>query len=308
MMDSEVIVESEVGEGSRFSFILSLEKAEDISEGYDISRLSKKKIIYLDSNKSAIAIIKSISSELGLSIDCYESIEDAGAIKNICGIDILINALPLKQTANIRTELFAECHSRPKSLAVVKDMSSDSLMEVKIQKYDSFMIKPLRLNTFYQMLKECLEVNDGFVEIPLEQQEQNKIFMMKTAEIDKAMMETDVLLVDDNEINQELTQELLKQAGVTVKSASNGQEALDCLSSEDVIFMDLKMPVMDGFNATKIIRERGVKTPIVALTANVFDSDRQACAEAGMDDFLPKPVKNDLLREVISKYSSKFQV
>ena len=102
------------------------------------------------------------------------------------------------------------------------------------------------------------------------------------------------LVVEDNALNQEIAQALLEEAGLLVTLADNGKIAVNLFERQifDVIFMDMQMPVMDGLVATKHIRaiERDKRTPIIAMTANAMDSDRQQCLEAGMDDHISKPV------------------
>ncbi len=119
---------------------------------------------------------------------------------------------------------------------------------------------------------------------------------------------TRVLLVEDNLINQDLATELLATIGCTTTIAGNGAEALEQLSATrfDVVLMDCQMPVMDGLSATRswraCEREAGVpRTPIVALTANAMQGDREACLEAGMDDYLSKPFNARQLRELLPK-------
>lgn len=114
-----------------------------------------------------------------------------------------------------------------------------------------------------------------------------------------------VLLVEDNAINQRLATILLQRMGCQVDVAVNGIEALKktAVSQYELILMDVQMPEMDGFAATRAIRaaERERRTPIVAMTANVFDQDRDACAEAGMDGFLAKPIDFAQLRQTVQE-------
>ncbi|XGC81365.1 response regulator [Bdellovibrio bacteriovorus] len=110
-----------------------------------------------------------------------------------------------------------------------------------------------------------------------------------------------VLLVDDVEDNRILVQRLLTKRGATVTSASDGQEGLTKALSEDfdVILMDIQMPVMDGYEATRKLRASGYKKPIIALTAHAMKDDRERCLEAGCSDYLTKPVQLDELTRTI---------
>lgn len=114
-----------------------------------------------------------------------------------------------------------------------------------------------------------------------------------------------VLVVEDNEFNQELAAELLSSQGVVVTVAANGREAVELVQANrfDAILMDCHMPVMDGYEATMHLRRNGEDLPIIAMTANVSEEDRQKAREAGMDDYVAKPVNlgelfGALLRQV----------
>jgi CheY-like chemotaxis protein len=121
-----------------------------------------------------------------------------------------------------------------------------------------------------------------------------------------------VMLVEDNPINQKLGSLLLLQAGHQVTVVENGKEAVETFNtypkSFDLIFMDIQMPEMDGLEATRLIREKeeGKETghvPIIAMTAQCMEGDREKCYDAGMDDFIAKPIKKENIQYILEKYS-----
>ena len=122
-----------------------------------------------------------------------------------------------------------------------------------------------------------------------------------------------ILLADDNAVNQKLAARLLEKKGHRVTVTGNGIEALAALDREefDIVFMDVQMPEMDGFEATAAIRKRergtGLRQPVIAMTAHAMQGDRERCLEAGMDDYISKPVNNRQLIELLEKFSATSQ-
>ncbi len=114
-----------------------------------------------------------------------------------------------------------------------------------------------------------------------------------------------VLVVDDNPINQIIVTQILLQWGVIITSAENGLEAIELLEKKsfDVVLMDVEMPKLGGIEATKIIREKlKVKIPVIAMTAHIGKKERDKCFEAGMDEFLSKPIDREYLLSLFDKY------
>ena len=119
-------------------------------------------------------------------------------------------------------------------------------------------------------------------------------------------MMKNILVVEDNSYLQVVVGKVLHRLGCLVDRAENGKEAVELQAANNysLILMDCQMPVMDGFEATRRIRERekdsSIRTPIVAMTASIRQSDREACMRAGMDDFLSKPVTIEKLESVLT--------
>ena len=123
-----------------------------------------------------------------------------------------------------------------------------------------------------------------------------------------------ILLVEDNELNREIAQFILEHTGITVVNAENGKEAVEIFKASeqgefDFILMDVMMPVMDGLEATRIIRKMerpdAVQIPIFAMTANAFSDDRKRCKEAGMTEHLAKPLNSEKMIAKLRLYYNR---
>ena len=116
-----------------------------------------------------------------------------------------------------------------------------------------------------------------------------------------------ILLAEDNLINQKLARFMLEKSGYKVTVANNGEEAVNIYKSTpdkfNLILMDIQMPKLDGKKATGILRNEGFNNiPIIAMTAEVMKGDREKCIAAGMNDYIPKPIKRDVIFKVIKKW------
>jgi CheY-like chemotaxis protein len=119
-----------------------------------------------------------------------------------------------------------------------------------------------------------------------------------------------ILLAEDNPVNQKLAVMMLGKAGYTVDVAGNGKEAVAMFTKNnkdyDLIFMDVQMPEMDGKAATQALRQLGFNDiPIVAMTAHAMKGDREMCLEAGMNDYITKPIKREMVFDIIKRFVFK---
>ena len=165
--------------------------------------------------------------------------------------------------------------------------------------YAGYLIKPLRRSS---IAARILALSDG---------DRDHAPVVMPVEVDERAAPAGacgarVLLAEDNPVNALLARALLGSEGCTVDRVANGEEALAALAAApyDLVLMDMRMPGMDGLTATRKLRARGIRTPVVALTANAFEEDRRACLEAGMDDFLTKPIEPAALRSALARWTS----
>ena len=158
--------------------------------------------------------------------------------------------------------------------------------------FAGYLIKPLRRASVAERVLAVLNVEPNQAEGPEDERVAPAI-----------AQGVRVLLVEDNAINALLARTLLSREGCKVDHASGGEEALAALKigRYDLILMDMRMPGMSGLEATRTLRSAGLDTPIVALTANAFEDDRHACLDAGMNDFLVKPLAPDALRGILAR-------
>ncbi|MCD6292323.1 MAG: response regulator, partial [Deltaproteobacteria bacterium] len=166
--------------------------------------------------------------------------------------------------------------------------------------YDTTIPLPIKRSLFYEQLARC--IGRELADAKTVETAQSKY------EFEKKRQQLRVLLVDDNQVNIKVGSKMLAKLGISCTTASNGLEALAALGAAyyDVVFMDIQMPEMDGYETTKQIRSRTTTTinpriTIIAMTAHAAKSDKDRCLAAGMNDFLTKPVRLEQLNEVLSR-------
>ncbi len=184
-----------------------------------------------------------------------------------------------------RATIGAPCPAPSKrSLILLAPEQRDELECWRENGWAGYLIKPLRRASLFERIEALYDHNEDSA--PIAARDDERIVSQSAA--DKV-----VLLVEDNPVNALLAQILLQREGCRVERAATGEDAVQIAMTRqfDLIFMDLGLPGLDGIGATKALRAKGLTTPIIALTANAYEEDRRACLNAGMNDFLSKPIE-----------------
>jgi len=167
--------------------------------------------------------------------------------------------------------------------------------------FDAYLTKPVKQSQLYDAISTVL----GFLQKA--EPADKKVLITRHTLNEAAQRRFKILVVDDNIVNQKVAAKMLEKEGFRCDVAADGKEAVDTLSriQYDIVFMDCQMPGMDGYEATAEIRKREGRvkhTPIIAMTAHAMQGDRERCLEAGMDDYISKPVTELSLRKILVKY------
>jgi len=211
-----------------------------------------------------------------------------------------IRAIPA--LAGIRLALATSHLTAP----TTEEQPSDSALAPENPLVDANLTKPIRFSALCQALANLLDRRPA-----TEQAAPPTATADSTpAPAPPPAFHARVLVADDNPVNQQLTLALLRRAGHTAEAVSNGEEAVEAVSSRsyDLVLMDVQMPVMDGLTATRVIRRlsgAAARIPIIALTANAMQGDDAVCLDAGMDDYLSKPINARKLAESVVRWARR---
>jgi CheY-like chemotaxis protein len=176
--------------------------------------------------------------------------------------------------------------------------------------FSAYLVKPVRFSELLEILKRvwALSRSNGEAAVLVTKHTLAEPAAVPTSPIrTESATQCRLLVVEDNRVNQKVAQNLLERLGCRVELAINGEEGVRMAESGhyDILFMDCQMPVMDGFQATAEIRRRegpGVHRIIIALTANALQGDRERCLQAGMDDYISKPMNKAELIRVLERF------
>ena len=307
MMNSQIHVESEVGKGSKFYFtaVFPVETVDVVeTRKKALSPLAELPVLVVDDNSTNrrifIEILKSwrmrptAVSSGDSALEELKRASEAGRPFPVVLLDCMMPEMDGFQLAErIRANSdFAKLRLVMASSAVDPD-AAQKCRQYGILRY---MLKPVVQSELLDtILSAVSEKESAFAA------EENE------AEKDREVPALDILLSEDSLVNQKLAIGLLKGHRVVV--VEDGRKAVESMETQrfDLVFMDVHMPEMDGFEATAAIRERetqsGRRTPIIALTASAMKGDRERCLEAGMDDYISKPISSKVLLDKVKQYT-----
>ncbi len=319
LMGGEVGLESELGKGSTFWFTAKLLQSdkklnEVVVDNY--KQLEGLHCLLIDDNETGRMIYSEQLAAYRVNVKALDSAVHAkqillDALKTDTPFDFVISdyQMPELDGAHLAQQIKAEAKlaNIPLVLLTSAPQKGDS-QKMDALGFSGYLTKPTYTLELPKLLSAVWHAYKNADDIGLVTRHTLQEASVKP--IEKFTLEnTEILLVEDNAVNQMVATAILKSYGLSVSAAVNGVEAVNMFSENtyDLIFMDCQMPEMDGFEASRQIRQLELKNtakpiPIVAFTANAMQGDREKCLKAGMDDFITKPVKKSDIERILLSY------
>ncbi|MFZ4289212.1 PAS domain S-box protein [Variovorax sp. HJSM1_2] len=301
LMHGRIWVESTPGKGSTFHFHarFGVQDAPQARRMFRADELAGLRVLVVDDNASAREILSTMAGSFGLAVDAADT--GAYALRMVreadqksLPYDLVLMDWKMPEMDGVTTlqKLHTEELTHTPNVIMVTAYGRDDALSAAAQRglaLSTVLTKPITSSTLLEAVGESLG-KGVVVETRAESRADTAASAMAR------LVGARVLLVEDNDMNQELATELLRNAGMEVVVANHGQEALDALATAaiefDGVLMDCQMPVMDGYTATREIRKmaRYDALPVIAMTANAMAGDREKVLEAGMQDHIAKPL------------------
>ena len=298
-MDGEISLTSRLHQGSTFWFTLRLSATDmPMTDVVDTQTLQDKQLLLIEPNMQAASITQQVLTQEGLIVTYRSAMPE-----ETTPYDYVLLNLAANQEYELETVKSWAEHAREISQNVIIGTPSTELAlgdQLMNQLDVHCMTKPLSRKKLLQTLvsNQTPILNAPIVEVTTEEK-----------------LPLTVLAVDDNPANLKLITALLQERVETVVSCTNGQQAIDkaTLTKFDIIFMDIQMPHMDGVTACQHIKEldNNAETPVIAVTAHAMSGERDRLLEAGMDDYLTKPIEEHVLQQVLlhwNPYAGETQI
>ncbi len=304
--------DSEFGKGSTFFFTVRLDQAPDAERKRhlpDSSGLKGVRVLIIDDNATNREILERQTASWKMENDSTDSGPSGlaklkAAQQNGQPFDLLIldMQMPGMDGLEVTEKIMADpAIAKTRSIMLTSIGLRGDAQLMRKRGISAYLTKPVRQSDLYSSLLTLMGAGPKKVE-------QQLVTRHSLAEEEK-WFGIHILVAEDNEVNQKVAVGMLKKYGCSVSLANNGKQAVEMFldRSPDLILMDCQMPEMDGYQATGKIREYekqlNIKTPIVALTANALEGDKEKCLAAGMDDYLGKPFKPLELQAIIDQWS-----
>ena len=308
LMGGEAGARSEPGAGSTFWLTARLATRSDAARALEIASFRGLRVLLVDDLAGARDAMSQMLKKMGLRTDAVDSgLAALGAATaaersrdpyRLIVVDWLMPEMDgLELVQRLRDTL-----ARPLPLFVMASVATDVMLQDRSRALEigAVLPKPVSASTLHDTLVALL-AHAPPVAAPVELPELSSEQALRARHGGAR-----VLVAEDNFVNQEVAQSLLELAGLEVDMAQNGREAIALAAANDyaLILMDMQMPEIDGLEATRQLRRtaRTARTPILAMTANSFGEDREACMSAGMDDFVSKPVDPRRLYALLGKW------
>ena len=305
LMGGKIWVESEKDKGSSFVFEIHLEESKNIKKEY--LQFHNKKALVVDDNQAWHDILRNLLSHFGLDVDVAFCGKEALIKIDKCNnsYDVILMDWNMPNMNGIETTklIKQECGDvsvTPPTVIMVSAFKQDSIVDLaKDVGIDIFLQKPINPSILNDVLSDVFKIDTTTNHI-------NRI-IQEPLDVDIYRLQNfTILLVEDNKTNQEIVLGLLEPSGIEIDMASNGKEAIELFNQNkekyDLILMDIQMPIMDGYEATKLIREENKDIPIIALSANSLKSDIEKTKLIGMQEHLNKPIEVEKLYATLFKY------
>ncbi len=308
MMGGDINVESNPGMGSIFNFSIKAKVIQRSSvRKEDISKLKGTDILIVDYNESSKEIIRTYLEDAGCTVTDVDSsdkalsaliLNESSSDQNKIKVAIVDYQMPGMDGYQLATALKASNYIKDVKLVLITSaVLKGDTTEAQTRGFEGYISKPVRRNELINCISSVLGlVKEETIEKPL--------ITRSIVQEPNNDLKPKILVVEDNEMNQKIVIKMLKHKNMTCDIAANGSEAVKAIAEKyyDIVFMDCQMPVMDGYESTAKIRElEGDKkhTTIIAMTANAMEGDRIKCIEAGMDDYISKPINFDNMFKMI---------
>jgi PAS domain S-box-containing protein len=317
-MGGEVGVRSVPGQGSTFWFTVRAERIALASDTVVTAQLRGKRALCVDDHDISLHVFRSLLMAWGVEVTCASTPQVAMAAlddTDTAGTPFDFAILDQQMPGIDGFTLGNLMRGRPSTAALPLLLSSSIVLpggldEATSRGFAGLVTKPVKKRYLLQALTQALTLAQapgtgapGETGAPPA--------TAAGAQVGTSARRMRVLLAEDNPVNQRVAVRMLDKLGHRVDAVGNGLEAVEALGRlpYDLVLMDCQMPECDGYQATGLIRQRetqgGRRTVIVALTANAMEGDRQRCLDAGMDDYLPKPLRFDDLRTVLERYAGQ---